>query len=126
YRPGDNLYTDSALGINVDSGAIAWYFQYVPNESWDFDETGIHMLYDLQVNGANRRVVAHFGRNGFFYQLDRNNGAFINAGQYLSSVTWTKGLDPKTGKPIEYDPAKALQTYVSETRWSRGDEMKVV
>jgi alcohol dehydrogenase (cytochrome c) len=55
--------------------------------------------------------VAHFSRNGFFYSLDRSNGQFISAEQYAQKVNWTDGIDPKTGKPIEYDPKKDLQTY---------------
>ncbi len=62
------------------------------------------MLYDTTINGESRKVVGHFGRNGFFYTLDRANGSFIKGGQYVNDLNWTKGLDPKTGKPIEYDP----------------------
>ena len=45
-RPGDNLYTNSVVAVNIDTGKLAWYFQYTPNDSWDFDEVGVHMLYD--------------------------------------------------------------------------------
>src|SRR5712691_10714148 len=48
-------------------GKLAWYFQYTPNDSWDYDEIGVHMLYDLPINGQARKVVGHFSRNGFFY-----------------------------------------------------------
>ena len=47
FRPGDNLYTNSAVALNVDTGKLAWHFQYTPNDSWDFDEVGVHMLYDI-------------------------------------------------------------------------------
>ena len=73
-RPGDNLYTDSAVALNIDTGKLAWHFQYTPNDSWDYDEIGVHMLYDTIINGQMRKVVSHFGRNGFFYSLDRTNG----------------------------------------------------
>jgi alcohol dehydrogenase (cytochrome c) len=63
------------------------------------------------VNGEDRKIVAHFGRNGFFYTLDRTNGQFISSQQYAQKVNWTDGIDPKTGKPVEYDPNKALQVY---------------
>src|SRR3979490_3029106 len=56
-RPGDNLYTNSAVAINVDTGKLAWYFQYPPNDSWDYDEVGIHMLYDSAIGGQQRKVV---------------------------------------------------------------------
>ncbi|MDA1131978.1 MAG: PQQ-binding-like beta-propeller repeat protein [Proteobacteria bacterium] len=117
FRPGDNLYTDSAVAFNVDDGSIAWYFQYIPNESWDYDEIGVNLLYD--VDGQKR--MGHFARNGFYYQFDRTDGTFIGYGQYVAEVTWTAGLDPKTGLPIEYDPSKLVQTYIPATRNSRSN-----
>ena len=69
------------------------------------------MLYDTTINGETRKVVGHFGRNGFFYSLDRNNGSFIKGAQYVNDLNWTKGLDPKTGKPVEYDPKLDVQIY---------------
>jgi alcohol dehydrogenase (cytochrome c) len=119
FRPGDNLYTNSALAMNIDDGSIKWYFQYTQNESWDYDEIGVHFLYDAEINGATRSVVGHFARNGYFYQLDRNTGEFIDAVQYVNEITWTAGLDPKTGKPVEYDPNLDVQVYIPETRNSR-------
>jgi alcohol dehydrogenase (cytochrome c) len=125
FRPGDNLYTNSAMAWRMDDGSLAWYFQYTPNESWDYDENGVHFLYDAEINGETRKVVGHYGRNGFFYQLDRTNGQFINATQWVSEVTWTAGIDPKTGKPVEYDPNLELQTYIPETRQRRADNPEI-
>ena len=70
-----------------------------------------NQLIDTKVNGEDRKIIAHFGRNGFFYTLDRTNGQFIASQQYAEKVNWTDGIDPKTGKPVEYDPNKDLQTY---------------
>ena len=56
-RPGDNLYTNSAVALDIESGKLAWYFQYTPNDSWDYDENGIHLLYDTTINGENRKAV---------------------------------------------------------------------
>jgi alcohol dehydrogenase (cytochrome c) len=111
YRPGDNLFTDSTLGLDVNTGKIVWYFQYTPGDFLDYDEVGINQLIDTKVNGEDRNIIAHFGRNGFFYTLDSNNGQFLSAAQYAQKVNWTDGIDPRTGKPIEYDPKKDLQTY---------------
>lgn len=124
YRPGDNLYTVSAIAFEVDTGKIRWHFQYIPNESWDFDEQGVHMLLEVDVDREPRRVAAHFARNGFYYHIDRTTGGYLGAIQYVEKVNWTRGLDPKTGLPIEYDPQLALQIYVPETRWARGDGME--
>jgi len=106
-RPGDNLYTDSTVALNADTGELVWYFQYTPNDSWDYDEVGSQLLYEVD----GRSTLAHFGRNGFFYQLDAVTGEFINGGQYVEQLTWSEGLDPKTGKPVEYDPNLDVQLY---------------
>jgi alcohol dehydrogenase (cytochrome c) len=65
------------------------------------------------VNGEDRKILAHAGRNGFHYTFDRTNGQFLKATQYVSTVTWTKGIDPKTGKPVDYDSTKDLQSYAA-------------
>jgi alcohol dehydrogenase (cytochrome c) len=124
FRPGDNLYTNSAIALDVETGKLAWHFQYTPNDSWDFDEIGVHMLYDTKINGVARKVVGHFARNGFFYSLDRTNGKFIKAEKYVNDLNWTKGIDQRTGKPVEYSPAFDVQKYNEEARALRGDGMK--
>ena len=124
FRPGDNLFSNSVISFDIDTGKMKWYFQYTPNENWDYDEQGVHLLIDATFNGQARKLVSHFGRNGFFYQFDRTNGTFLGATQYVDKVNWTKGIDPKTGKPLEYDPKLALQTYIPETRFLRGENNK--
>ena len=110
-RPGDNLYTSSVLALDAASGKLSWYFQYTPNDNRDYDETGTHILIDTKVNGEDRKIVSHAGRNGFEYIFDRGNGQFLKATQHVDQVTWTKGIDPKTGKPVEYEPGKDFQLY---------------
>jgi alcohol dehydrogenase (cytochrome c) len=124
FRPGDNLYTNSAIALNIDTGKLAWHFQYTPNDSWDFDEVGVHMLYDTVINGEKRKVVGHYGRNGFYYTLDRTNGKFIKSEKYVNDLNWTKGIDQKTGKPFEYDPKLDVQLYNPAARALRGDGQK--
>ena len=111
YRPGDNLYTNSLLAIDAATGKFNWHFQYTPNDNRDYDETGTHILIDTTINGEDRKIVSHAGRNGFNYSFDRLNGQFLKAGQHVGKVTWTKGIDPKTGKPVDYDPARDVQIY---------------
>jgi alcohol dehydrogenase (cytochrome c) len=124
FRPGDNLYTDSVIALNIDTGKLAWYFQYTPNDSWDYDEVGVHMLYDVTINGVKRPVVGHYARNGFYYTLDRTNGKFIRAEKYVNDLNWTKGIDQKIGKPVEYNPKLDVQIYNPEARALRGDPTK--
>ena len=83
YRPGDNLFTNSAIAFNVANGKMEWYFQYTPNDSRDYDETGTHILIDTKVNGEDRKILTHPGRIGFNYTYDRLNGQFLKAGLYV-------------------------------------------
>lgn len=116
YRPGDNLYSSSTVALDVGTGKLKWYFQYTPGDYHDYDEVGSQQLVDVKVGGEDRKVLAHFGRNGMFYTLDQTNGSFIAGAPYVDKLNWTKGLDPKTGLPVEYDPNKALQVYITPTK----------
>src|SRR5271156_3078410 len=64
YRPGDNLYTNSLISWNPDSGKMNWYHQYLPGDMWDYDEAGTHILVDGRVAGQPRKLITHSGRNG--------------------------------------------------------------
>src|SRR5438132_4604975 len=111
YRPGDNLYTNSVISWDPDAGKMNWYFQYTPGDHWDYDEAGTHILVDGQVTGQPRKLITHSARNGFLYTMERSNGQTVLVKPYLDNVNWTKGIDEKTGKPVDYDPAKDIQTY---------------
>jgi len=111
YRPGDNLYTNSLISWNPDDGKMNWFFQYTPGDLWDYDESGTHILIDGQVGGESRKLITHSGRNGFLYTFERSNGQTLLAKPYVSSINWTAGIDQKTGKPLDYDPNKDIQTY---------------
>jgi alcohol dehydrogenase (cytochrome c) len=104
YRPGDNKWAGSVLAINPTDGKIKWGYQYTPNDPYDFDEISEHPIINAKVNGEDRKLVVHAARNGFFYTLDRTNGSFIAGKQYVDELNWTPGLDPKTGKPLNYNP----------------------
>jgi alcohol dehydrogenase (cytochrome c) len=110
-RPGDNLYTNSAISWDPDSGKMNWYFQFTPGDMWDFDEVGTHILIDGNVNGQPRSLITHSARNGFVYTMERSNGQIVVAKPYMDNINWTRGIDQKTGKPLDYDPAKDIQSY---------------
>ena len=124
FRPGDNLYTNSVIALNVATGKLAWHFQYTPNDSWDYDEIGVHLLYDTTIDGRMRKVVSHFGRNGFFYSIDRTNGRFIKSEKYVNDLNWTRGINQETGRPLDYNPKLDVQIYNPEARALRGDGKK--
>jgi quinohemoprotein ethanol dehydrogenase len=95
----DNLYVASIVALDVDTGELKWHYQMVPGDQWDYDSVQQMTLADLQINGRTRKVIMQANKNGFFYVLDRVTGEFISA-QPFSRVTWAKGIDPKTGRPM--------------------------
>jgi alcohol dehydrogenase (cytochrome c) len=111
YRPGDNLYTDSMISWDPDTGKMNWYFQYLPGDMWDYDEEGTHILIDGEISGQKHTLVTHSARNGFLYTFERGNGQPVLAKPYMDKITWTKGIDQKTGKPVDYDPSRDVQVY---------------
>ena len=124
YRPGDNLYTNSMISWNPDSGNMNWYFQYVPGDMWDYDEAHSHILIDGQVGGQPRKLITHSARNGFLYTFERSNGQTLLAKPYVENINWTKGIDQKTGKPVDYDPGKDLQVYSGMQNQTLADPTK--
>ncbi len=109
FRPGDNLYTDSSLAVDADTGKIKWHFQHTPNDPYDYDSVGENVLVDV----GDKKLALHANRNGFGYAVDRTDGKFEWATAFVKKVTWTKGINPKTGKPEEYDAGKDVQTYLA-------------
>ena len=111
YRPGDNLYTNSLISWDPDTGKMNWYHQYVPGDMWDYDAAGTHILIDGEIAGQPHRLVVHSARNGFLYAFERANGQTVLAKPYVETINWTKGIDQKTGLPIDYDPKRDIQVY---------------
>jgi alcohol dehydrogenase (cytochrome c) len=97
-RAGDNLYSDSVLALDADTGKLKWYFQFTPNDPYDYDAVQIPVLVDGMWNGAPRKLMMWANRNGFFYVLDRTNGQYL-AGYPFIKLNWASGLDAK-GRPI--------------------------
>ncbi len=97
-RLGDNLYSDSVLALNGDSGEIEWHFQFTPHDVHDYDAIQIPILADIEFGGEPRSTMLWANRNGFFYTLDRATGEFL-LGDTFATVTWASGLDA-TGRPI--------------------------
>jgi alcohol dehydrogenase (cytochrome c) len=96
-RPGDNLYTESVVALNPDTGKLAWHYQFTPHDEFDFDSTQVPVLADIQWQGSMRKVMLWANRNGFWYVLDRTNGQFLQ-GRPFTKVNWANGFDAK-GRP---------------------------
>jgi len=101
-RPGDNLYTCSVLALDPQTGKIKWYYQFSPNNPYDYDAVAEMVLATVKVKGKPTKVILNANRNGFFYVLDRTNGKLIAANPYVK-VTWASGIDMASGRPMETD-----------------------
>jgi len=97
-RPGDNLYTCSLVALDADTGKLKWHFQFTPHDTHDWDSTHVPVLFEANIRGTDRELVAVANRNAFYYVLDRRTGEFI-AGRPYAKQTWARGLDDK-GRPI--------------------------
>ncbi len=97
-RPGANLWTESVVALDLDTGKLKWYFQVSPHDTHDFDNTTAPILFDRVVDGKPRKLVAQAARNGFFLTLDRVTGKCLVIKPYVP-LDYTSGFSPK-GEPI--------------------------
>lgn len=99
---GDNLYVCSILALRPDTGELVWHYQTTPGDNWDYTSTQHILLADLEIDGRTRQVLMQAPKNGFFYVLDRATGELLSA-EPFAEVTWAKGVDLATGRPIEVE-----------------------
>jgi quinohemoprotein ethanol dehydrogenase len=97
---GDNLYLSSIVALDVDSGEPVWHYQTTPGDNWDYTAVQPLMLAELAIDGVEHKVIMQAPKNGFFYVLDRLTGELLSAEAYVG-ITWAKGMDMTTGRPIE-------------------------
>ena len=103
-RPGDNLYTNSVVAFDADTGELKGYHQYHHNGSWDWDEVSAPLLIDLPRDGRVIPTLVHPARNGYLWTLERTAAGpirFVEAEPYVDQNVFT-AIDPVTGRP-EYD-----------------------
>ena len=101
---GDNLYLSSIVALNADDGSYVWHYQTTPGDTWDYTATQPLILADLDIEGKKRKVIMQAPKNGFFYVIDRTNGEFISADNYVYQ-NWTTGMGAD-GRPIEAEGAR--------------------
>ena len=97
-RGGDNLYADSVLALDGDTGEMSWYFQFTPHDVHDWDAIQIPVLADIEIGGESRKAMLWANRNAFYYTLDRETGEFL-VGKPFARQTWAEGLD-ENGRPM--------------------------
>jgi alcohol dehydrogenase (cytochrome c) len=98
-RPGDNLYTDSVVALDPETGDLRWHFQFTPADAYDYDAAQVPVLVDLTWQGAPLKAMLFANRNGYLYLLDRATGRFLSGSAFVK-VTWSSGLD-RNGRPIQ-------------------------
>jgi alcohol dehydrogenase (cytochrome c) len=97
-RKGDNLWTCSIVALNPDTGKLVWYFQASPHDTHDWDNVETPVLFDAEIEGKPRKLLAQAARNGYFFVLDRTNGKNI-VSQPFVGTNWSKGVSAN-GQPI--------------------------
>jgi alcohol dehydrogenase (cytochrome c) len=93
-RPGDNLYTDSVVALDPDTGKLKWHYQFTPHDEFDYDSTQVPVLADIVWQGRERKVMLWANRNGFWYVIDRATGEFLR-GKPFVRVNWAEEIDAK-------------------------------
>jgi alcohol dehydrogenase (cytochrome c) len=112
-REGDNLYTDSIVAVDVDSGQIRWHYQCTPHDLWDYDSIAECILFEQD----DRKLLGHFDKNGYFFVLDRTNGELVQITPFVDRITWgaitrdgqvtAKVYPDKEGEPVHFYPGPA-------------------
>jgi alcohol dehydrogenase (cytochrome c) len=112
-REGDNLYTDSIIAVDVDAGQIRWHYQCTPHDVWDYDSIAECILFESD----GRKLLGHFDKNGYFFVLDRTNGALVQITPFVDRITWgaitrdgqvtAKMYPDKEGDPVHFYPGPA-------------------
>src|SRR3982075_2175279 len=106
---GDNLYLASLVALNADTGKYIWHYQETPGDNWDYTSTQPMILADINIDGAPRKVILHAPKNGFFFVIDRTNGKFLSAKNFVD-VNWATGYDAN-GRPIEVAEARGDKAF---------------
>ena len=97
-RQGDNLYSNSVVALEPDTGKLKWHYQFTPNGAWDYDGVTETIPVEIRHEGRPRKAIIHADRNGYFYAIDRTSGEFLFAKPFVR-VTWSTGFTPE-GRPI--------------------------
>jgi alcohol dehydrogenase (cytochrome c) len=106
-RAGDNLFSNTLLALNADTGKMNWYFQFTKHDEHDWDATQVPVIIDSRGDSAGdpggRHLIAQANRNGFFYVIDRATGKLISASAY-GKTTWSDSKDAE-GRPVANNQA---------------------
>jgi quinohemoprotein ethanol dehydrogenase len=102
---GDNLFLDSIVALDPDTGAYLWHYQNTPGETWDYNSNMDIVLADLEIEGRTVKALMQAPKNGFFYVHDRESHKLISAEPY-AEINWATHVDMETGRPVERPGAR--------------------
>jgi methanol dehydrogenase (cytochrome c) subunit 1 len=102
-RPGDNKWTMTIWGRDINTGEAKFGYQKTPHDEWDYAGVNYMGLSEQLVDGKMTKLLTHPDRNGLVYTLNRENGDLVNAFKIDDTVNWVKKVDLKTGLPVR-DP----------------------
>jgi alcohol dehydrogenase (cytochrome c) len=102
-RPGDNLYSNSIVALDPDTGRLKWHYQEVPHDMYDFDSAYECVLIDYEKGGRKQKLLVHANKGGYTWVLDRATGKYVNAYPHVDELTWLKGVDAN-GRPVGMQP----------------------
>ena len=102
-RPGDNLYSNSIIALDPDTGRLKWHYQEVPHDMYDFDSAYECVLIDYEKGGRKQKLLVHANKGGYTWVLDRATGKYVNAYPHVDELTWLKGVDGN-GRPVGMQP----------------------
>ena len=112
-REGDNLFTDSIIAVDVDSGQIRWHYQCTPHDVWDYDSIAECILFEQD----GRKLLGHFDKNGYFFVVDRTNGELVQITPFVDRIDWgaitrdgqvtPRRYPDKEGEPVHFYPGPA-------------------
>jgi len=112
-RAGDNLYSNSLLALNADTGKLNWYFQFTKHDEHDWDATQVPVIIDTpivdtKIDAGGKHLIAQANRNGFFYLIDRTNGKLILTNAY-GKITWSDSKDAEGRPTARKDASPTLE-----------------
>ncbi|CAG4910629.1 unnamed protein product [Acidocella sp. C78] len=110
-RPGHNLYSDSVIAIDPNTGAIKWHYQYTRNDTWDYDGVNTAQLADITVKGKPYHALVEANRNGYFYAINRETGKLIYAVPFVHDTSITGIKDGHAVNNPKLQPALDKQIF---------------
>ncbi|MBI3667336.1 MAG: PQQ-dependent dehydrogenase, methanol/ethanol family [Acidobacteria bacterium] len=111
-RKGANLYTDSVVALDADTGKLKWYYQQIPHDVWDWDSAYESVLLDLEHKGQKRKLLLNVNKGGYVFVVDRTDGKFVSAWPLVQNLNWIQGIDEQGRLIGRNEPALGKSSFI--------------